>query len=46
MLEIKVSESKLNVKNFLQIEDIVSVCAKLIIIDEKSEIVWLVYYIT
>ena len=39
MLEIKVGESELNIKNFLHIEDIFSICVRLVTINEKSEIV-------
>jgi hypothetical protein len=46
MLRVKVSESELDEENFSQIKDIVSVCARLVIINKESGIIRLVHYIT
>jgi hypothetical protein len=43
-LGVEVSESELDEKNVSQIEDIVSVCAGLVTIDEESGIIRLVHY--
>ncbi len=45
-LGVEVGESKLDVENFSQIEDIVSVCAGLVTVDEESSIIRLVHYTT
>ena len=45
-LGVEVGESKLDEDNFSQIEDIVSVCAGLVTIDEASNIIRLVHYTT
>ncbi|CZR52360.1 related to 2-5A-dependent ribonuclease [Phialocephala subalpina] len=45
-LAIEASDSKLDEENLSQIEDIVSVCAGLVTIDEESGIVRLVHYTT
>jgi hypothetical protein len=45
-LGVEVSESKLDELNFSEIEDIVSVCAGLVTIDEESGIIRLVHYTT
>jgi hypothetical protein len=45
-LAVEVGESKLDKLNFSEIEDIVSVCAGLVTIDEESEIIRLVHYTT
>lgn len=45
-LAIEIGDSKLDEENLLQIEDMVSVCAGLVTIDEESSIIRLVYYIT
>ncbi|KAF4613399.1 hypothetical protein G7Y89_g15488 [Cudoniella acicularis] len=45
-LGVEVSESKLDELNFSEIEDIVSVCAGLVTIDEESKIIRLVHYTT
>ena len=46
MLRVEVGESKLDELNFSEIEDIVSVCARLVTIDEESGIIRLVHYTT
>jgi ankyrin repeat protein len=43
---VEVGESKLDKDNLSEIEDIVSVCAGLVIIDEESNVIRLVYYTT
>jgi hypothetical protein len=45
-LGVEVGESELDEENFSQIEDIVSVCAGLVTIDEESGIIRLVHYTT
>ena len=45
-LRVEVSESELGEENFSQIEDIVSVYAGLVIINEESGIIRLVHYTT
>jgi hypothetical protein len=45
-LGVEVSESELDEENFSQIEDIVSVYAGLVIINEESGIIRLVHYTT
>ena len=45
-LGVEVGESKLDELNFSEIEDIVSVCAGLVTIDEESGIIRLVHYTT
>jgi hypothetical protein len=45
-LRVEVGESKLDELNFSEIEDIVSVYAGLVTIDEESEIIRLVHYTT
>ncbi|KAF2174415.1 hypothetical protein K469DRAFT_582303, partial [Zopfia rhizophila CBS 207.26] len=43
-LAVEIGASKLDKENLLEIKDIVSVCAGLVTIDEKSDIIRLVYY--
>src|SRR5262249_14803719 len=43
-LAVEVGESKLDKENLPQVEDIVSVCAGLVIVDDKSGIIRLVHY--
>ena len=45
-LGVEVGESKLDEENLSQVEDIVSVCAGLVTIDEESGIIRLVHYTT
>jgi hypothetical protein len=45
-LGVEVGESELDEENFSQIEDIVSVCAGLVTVDEESGIIRLVHYTT
>lgn len=45
-LAVKVGEAELDRGNLPQIEDIVSVCAGLVTIDEQSNIIRLVHYTT
>ncbi len=45
-LGVEVGESELDEENFSQIEDIVSVCAGLVTVDEKSAIIRFVHYTT
>jgi succinate dehydrogenase flavin-adding protein (antitoxin of CptAB toxin-antitoxin module) len=45
-LELKLAKSKLDELNFSEIEDIVSVCAGLVTINEESGIIRLVHYTT
>jgi ankyrin repeat protein len=45
-LGVEVGESKLDKENFSQIEDMVSVCAGLVTVDEESSIIRLVHYTT
>jgi hypothetical protein len=43
-LGVEVGESRLDEDNFPEVEDIVSVCAGLVTIDEESGIIRLVHY--
>jgi hypothetical protein len=45
-LAVEVGEPKLDEENLPQIEDIVSVCARLVTVDEESRIICLVHYTT
>jgi ankyrin repeat protein len=45
-LGVEVGESELDEENFPQIEDIVSICAGLVTVDEESSIIRLVHYTT
>jgi hypothetical protein len=45
-LAVKKGESKLDKENLPEIENIISVCAGLVTINKKSEIIRLVHYIT
>jgi hypothetical protein len=45
-LGVEAGESELDEENFSQIEDIVSVCAGLVTVDEESGIIRLVHYAT
>ena len=45
-LAIEIGESKLDVDNLSEIEDIISVCAGLVTVDKKSDIIRLVHYTT
>jgi ankyrin repeat protein len=45
-LGVEVGESELDEDNFSQIEDIVSVCAGLVTVDEESNIIRLIHYTT
>jgi hypothetical protein len=45
-LAIEISDSKLDEENLPQVEDMVSVCAGLVTIDEESRIIRLVHYTT
>jgi ankyrin repeat protein len=45
-LAVEVGEPKLDEENLPQIEDVVSVCAGLVTVDEKSRIIRLVHYTT
>jgi Ankyrin repeats (3 copies)/Ankyrin repeat len=45
-LRVEVGESKLDEENFPQIEDILSICAGLVTIDEESRVIRLVHYTT
>jgi ankyrin repeat protein len=45
-LAVELDESSLNLDNLLDVEDIVSVCAGLVTIDEESNIIRLVHYTT
>jgi ankyrin repeat protein len=45
-LAVEVNESKLDEENISQIEDIISVCAGLVTVDEESSIIRLVHYTT
>ena len=45
-LAVEVGELKLDEEDLSQVEDMVSVCAGLAMIDEESGIIWLMYCIT
>ena len=45
-LQLEVGESELDEENLPEIEDMVSVCAGLVTVDEESEIIRLVHYTT
>jgi hypothetical protein len=45
-LAVEINESQLDKDNFPQVEDIVSVCAGLVTVDEESSIIRLVHYTT
>jgi ankyrin repeat protein len=45
-LAVKISDTELNKDNLREIEDVVSVCAGLVTIDEESNIIRLVHYTT
>jgi hypothetical protein len=43
---VEIGESELDKENLLEIEDIVSVCAGLVTVDEESDVIRLVHYTT
>jgi hypothetical protein len=45
-LAVEIGERKLDEENFTQIEDMVSVCAGLVMVDKESNIIRLVHYTT
>jgi hypothetical protein len=45
-LAVEISESKLDKENLPQVGDMVSVCARLVTVDEESDIIRLVHYTT
>jgi ankyrin repeat protein len=45
-LAVEISESQLDIENLCRVEDIVSICAGLVTIDEESGIIRLVHYTT
>jgi hypothetical protein len=45
-LAVEVGKTKLNKHNLPEIEDMVSVCAGLVTVDEESDIIRLVHYTT
>jgi hypothetical protein len=45
-LAVEIEDDELNVDNIPDIDDIVSVCAGLVTVDEKSQIIRLVHYTT
>jgi hypothetical protein len=45
-LATEVGEPELNNKNLREIEDMLSVCARLITVDEESKIIRVIYYTT
>jgi hypothetical protein len=45
-MAVEVGDNELNTENLPQIEDVVSVCAGLVTIDDKSDIIRLVHYTT
>ena len=45
-LAVEVGESELDQDNLSELEDMVSICAGLVIIDEESNIIRLVHYTT
>ena len=45
-LAVEIGESQLDIENLCRVEDIVSICAGLVTIDEESKIIRLVHYTT
>ncbi len=44
VLVVEIGESEFNVENFLEIENIIFICAKLVIVNKESNIIRLIYY--